>query len=68
MSSAQIDYKTWETIAEERTSWRAKLLEGIPFAEASLAARSEEKRARRKRRGVEGQEETPSSLEDGRMP
>ena len=52
MSLAQIDYKTWETIAEERTSWRAKVREGIHVAEASLIALSEERRARRKgRRG-----------------
>ena len=64
MTLAQIDHKTWETIAEERTSWRAKVREGIQVAEASLTARSEEKRARRKGK-VEEQEETPSSHEDG---
>ena len=50
---AQIDHKTWETIAEERTSWRAKVREGIHVAEASLIALSEERRARRKGRGAE---------------
>ena len=51
MSLAQIDHKTWETIAEERTSWRAKVREGIQVAEASLTVKSEEKRARRKGKG-----------------
>ena len=54
MTLAQIDHKTWETIAVERTSWRAKVREGIQVAEASLTARSEEKRARRKGKGGRG--------------
>ena len=64
----QIDHKTWETIAEEGTSWQAKVCEGIQVAEASLTARSEEKRATRKGKGVEEQEESSSSHEDGRSP
>ena len=51
----------------ERTSWRAKVREGIQVTEASITARSEEKRARRKGK-VEEQEETPSSHEDGWVP
>ena len=43
------DDKTWDTIAEERTSWRAKVCVG-----ASLIALSEERRARRKGRGGRG--------------
>ena len=46
MSLDQIDYKTWETIAEEGTSWWAKVREGIYVAEASLIVLSEERRAR----------------------
>ena len=68
MTLAQIDHKMGETIAEERTSWQVKVREGIQVAEASLTARSEEKRATRKGKGVEEQEESSSSHEDGRSP
>ena len=54
MSLVQVDHKTWETIAEERTSWREKVREGIHVAEASLIALSEERRARRKVMGGRG--------------
>ena len=50
---ARIEPNTWESHAEERTSWRSKVREGTQAAEATLTERSEEKRARRKARGRE---------------
>jgi hypothetical protein len=54
MSLALINHKTWESIAEERTLWRSKVREGVLIAEATLNARSEERRARRKGNGGRG--------------
>ena len=67
MLQANIDPKTWESLAEERTLLRSKVLERTRTAEAIKIAREEERRAR-KNAGGRGERETSSSLEDGKMP
>ena len=51
MLQANIDPKTWESLAAERTLWRSKVHEGTLAAEAESIALQEERRARRKAGG-----------------
>ena len=51
MLQANIDPKTSESLADERTLWRSKVHEGILAAEAKSIALQEERRARRKAGG-----------------
>ena len=48
---ANISKDTWEETAEDRTGWRTVVKSGTLLAEATLMARSTERRARRKAKG-----------------
>ena len=50
MKRCNIDSQSWESIADDRPSWRQTVKQGAKFAEDALTTAALEKRNRRKER------------------
>ena len=50
LKSFHIDTKSWETVAQDRQSWRRNITSGAQIAERHLIAEAQKKRAARKDR------------------
>ena len=51
MKRCNIDSNSWESIADDRPSWRQTVKQGAKFAEEALTTAALDKRSRRKERG-----------------
>ena len=61
MKRCNIDSNSWESIADDRPSWRQTVKQGAKFAEEALTTPALDKRSRRKERGKYPQLPTPFS-------
>ena len=61
MKRCNIDSNSWESIADDRPSWRQTVKQGAKFAEEALTTAALDKRSRRKERGKYPQQPTPFS-------
>ena len=62
MKRCNIDSNSWESIADDRPSWRQTVKQGAKFAEEALTTAGLDKRSRRKERGKYPQQPTPFSF------
>ena len=61
MKRCNIDSNSWESIADDRPSWRQTVKQGAKFGEEVLTTAALDKRSRRKERGKYPQQPTPFS-------